>query len=121
MPNIAINFGRILILIGVIGYAFGVMNERTSATALIPAFFGIVIMLLGYFARMKESLRKHLMHAALLVAVLGFLAVAGRLISKIGEFALTPAYISQLVTGLVLLAFVLIGVKSFIDARKSSE
>ena len=118
MPKTAINFGRLLILVGVVGYVVGMANQRASVTALIPAFFGIVMLILGYFARMKENLRKHLMHAAVLVALLGFLAVAGRLISKVGEIAFTPAYVSQIVTALLFLAFIVLSVRSFIAARK---
>ena len=118
MPSIAINFGRILILIGVIGYFYGYVNDKMSVTALIPAFFGLVIMVLGYIAKAKENLRKHMMHGAVLVALLGFLASGGRLISKFSEITFSPAYISQIAMALTCLIFVLISVKSFIDARK---
>ena len=120
MPNTVINTGRLLILIGVIGYVISMVNAKTSATALIPAIFGIVFLVLGYLARAKDNLRKHIMHAAVLVALVGFLAVAGRLISKIGDFALTPAYIAQVATSVVFLAFIILSVKSFIDARKNA-
>ncbi|MDH3528975.1 MAG: hypothetical protein OEQ28_05385 [Acidobacteriota bacterium] len=117
MPNTAISFGRILIIVGVIGYVVSMINARTSATALIPAFFGITLLLLGYFARIKENLRKHLMHAAVVIALLGLLAVVGRLVSKIGEITFTAAYVSQIVTALVFLAFIVLSVRSFMAAR----
>ena len=120
MPSIAINFGRILVLIGAVGYIYGMTSGSASVTALIPAFFGIVLMALGHIARAKESLRKHLMHAAVLVAALGFLASAGRLISKISEITLSAAYISQIAMALTCLIFIILAVKSFIDARKNS-
>jgi hypothetical protein len=120
MPSIAINFGRILILIGVIGYFYGYINDKSSITALIPAFFGLVLMFLGYVARAKENLRKHMMHAAILIAFIGFLASGGRLISKFSEITFSAAYISQIAMALTCLIFVLISIKSFIDARKKS-
>lgn len=120
MPNTAISFGRILIIIGVIGYVVSMVNARASATALIPAFFGITLLLLGYFARIKENLRKHLMHAAVLVALLGFLAVVGRLASKLGDITFNAAYVSQIVTALVFLAFILLSVRSFMAARNAT-
>ncbi len=120
MPSITINFGRILILIGAIGYIYGLtMTAYASPTALIPAFFGLVLLVLGYVARSKEHLRKHLMHAAVVVALLGFLASAGRLISKIGEIQLTTAFLSQIAMALTCLIFVIISIRSFIDARKN--
>ena len=119
MPNIAINFGRILILVGIIGYAAAWANGSPSPTALIPAAFGAILMILGYAARAKESLRKHLMHVAVLIGLLGFLMPAIRLISKFSELTFTTAVIAQIVMSLVCLIFVLLSVKSFMDARKA--
>lgn len=119
MPSIAINFGRLLVLIGIIGYAIGYFDGKLSATALIPAAFGIVLMILGYVARAKENLRKHLMHVAVLVGLIGFLASAGRLLSKITQLSLTPAVIAQIAMALACLAFVILCVRSFMNARKN--
>lgn len=121
MPSIAINFGRVLILIGIAGYFYGMMmSSYASLTALIPAAFGLVLLILGHIARAKENLRKHLMHAAVLVALLGFLASAGRLISKFSEISLSAAFISQIAMALTCLAFIILCVRSFIEARKNS-
>lgn len=92
---------------------------RTSVTALIPAFIGIVLALLGVLAGMKESLRKHLMHAAVIVALLGFLAVAGRLVMGLSTFTGTPAQLSQLSTAIVCLAFTILAIRSFAAARRN--
>jgi hypothetical protein len=119
MPSTSIALGGLLILIGIIGYAYGLMNSTASITALIPAFFGIVLAALGYAARAKEDLRKHLMHAAVLVALVGFIASAGRLISRLSELTLSAAVISQIAMAAVCLLFVILGIKSFIDARKN--
>lgn len=119
MPSVSISCGRILILIGALGYIYSYMSGRTSWTALIPAFFGLLFMVLGYVARAKEDLRKHLMHAAMVFALLGFLASAGRLISKFGEISFSAVYVSQILMALTCLFLVVFGVKSFIDARKN--
>ena len=121
MPSTSIACGTLLVLIGILGYVNGVMTDHASVTALIPAFFGIVLILLGVFARMREGLRKHLMHAAIVVALLGFLATAGRLVSKMGELTYSAAVVSQVSMALVCLLFVILGVKSFIDARRRNE
>ncbi len=121
MPNTTISFGRILIIIGVAGYVISMINQQTSITAMIPAAFGIVLLILGYFARMKEGMRKHLMHVAVVIALLGFLAVAGRLISKIGSFEFTAGPLAQLLTAIVFLAYIIIAVRSFISARGQAE
>ena len=118
MPSMAINFGRVLIIIGIIGYGYGYMNGYASVTAFIPAFFGIALMVLGHLAKAKDSLRKHLMHAAVLIALLGFLASAGRLLSKITEITLSAAVISQLTMAIICFLFVAISVRFFMNARK---
>ena len=119
MPSTAIALGIILILIGIIGYAYGTTGGNTSVTALIPAFFGIVLAGLGAAARAKESLRKHLMHAALVVALLGFIMPTGRLISRASEFVLSPATLAQILMAAVCLLFLVLGIKSFANARRN--
>src|SRR5687767_888923 len=118
MPSTSIACGTLLILIGILGYANGVMTNNASFTALIPAAVGIVLLLLGIFARRSEGLRKHLMHAAVIVALLGFIASAGRLVSRIGELSYSAAVVSQVSMALVCLLFVILAVKSFADARR---
>lgn len=119
MPSITIISGVLLILVGIVGYIYGTMNGNASVTALIPAFFGLAIAVLGFFALTKENLRKHLMHVAMLIGLLGFLIPAGRLLSKLGEISLSAAVLSQLLMSLICLVFVILGIKSFIDARRS--
>lgn len=120
MPITAIVCGVLLILIGVVGYSNGVMTDRASITALIPAFFGIVLALLGVGALMKENLRKHLMHAAIVIALLGFIATAGRLVSKLGELTYSTAVLAQVSMAVVCLAFVILAIKSFAAARRGN-
>ena len=119
MPALAINFGRLLVFIGILGYGWGLLGASTSLTALIPAVFGVVLLVLGHLAHSKENLRKHLMHAAVLVALLGFIAAAGRLISKFRDIELSAPFISQIAMALVCLAFVLLSIRSFMNARNN--
>lgn len=125
MPNTAILFGRLLILLGIIGYGYIVyaMPDKASLTALIPAIFGLVLMVLGHLSNAKENLRKHLMHVAVLVGLLGFLATASSFLKLPALFAGTSerpvAVISQVVMSIICLLFVALSVKSFIDARRS--
>ena len=121
MPSTSIACGTLLVLIGILGYVNGVMTNHESKTALIPAAVGIVLLLLGVFARMNEGLRKHLMHAAVLIALLGFLASAGRLVMKLGELSYNAAVVSQVSMALVCLLFVILAIKSFADARRRNE
>ncbi len=75
MPSTTRLFGLILIVLGVASY---VLTGRTSVTALIPAFFGAVLVVCALVARASESARKHAMHAAVAVGLIGALAALGR-------------------------------------------
>ncbi len=120
MASTAITFGTLLILLGVVGY---VATGAVSITALIPAFFGFALVVLGAVAR-EESRRKHAMHAAAAVGLIGFLGSVRGLTKLpslvIGDFVTRPAAIvSQSIMALLMLVFVALCVKSFIAARRS--
>lgn len=118
MPNTSIFFGILLIIVGLAGYINGMMNEKASVTALIPAFFGIAMAALGAVARSSESLRKHLMHAAVVIALIGFFVTAGRLVSKFSELTMSPAVISQVAMSAICLLFVILSIRTFAAARR---
>lgn len=119
MPTTSILFGIILIVIGIIGYIHGLTNDKASLTALIPAVFGLLLVIFGVVANAKESLRKHMMHGSAAVALLGFIATAGRLIPRISELELSAAVISQVAMCVICLLFVVLAVRSFAQARLS--
>lgn len=121
MPSTAIGCGLALVLLGIAGYVWGIMGGNASITALIPAFFGVVIAICGALAQSKESLRKHFMHVALLVALIGFIVPTARLLMNTSKIALTPAVVSQAAMALLCLLFVVIGLQSFFNARRSRE
>ena len=120
MPGYAIWIGRLLVLVGIVGYGYGLYAGHASLTAFIPAVFGIVLMILGHVAVAKEPLRKHLMHAALVVGLLGFILPLARLIPRATEMTLSAAVLSQLAMALLCLVFVVLGIRSFITARRAS-
>ncbi len=109
-----------MVLIGVIGYVYGMATGTASLTALIPAAFGLAIAVLGMVANAKESLRKHLMHVAVVLGLLGFILPLGRVLSKFSDLAVSAAIVSQLAMSAVCLAFVVLAVRSFIEARRNT-
>jgi hypothetical protein len=121
MPSISIACGTLLILIGIVGYVYGMTTGHASITALIPALFGVLLVVLGVLGRMRENLRKHLMHAAVLIALIGFILPFGRLISRLGEITLSAAVISQISMAAVCLVFVVLSIQSFINARRGGS
>jgi hypothetical protein len=115
MPGITRVVGFILIAIGVIGY---LSTGAASITALIPAMVGAIMLVLALVARNAQA-RKHAMHAAVAFALIAALATLPRLIPGLMARAFQrPATIAQLAMVLVLLFYVLMGVRSFIQARR---
>ena len=115
MPQLTLALGLLLILLGAGGY-FG--PGQTSITALIPAFFGAVFLLLGLVA-LKEGLRKHAMHAASLLALLGVVGALMRPVKMLsaGKFEFNVAAASQLAMAALCGLFLVLCIKSFVDAR----
>ena len=103
-----------------LGVASYVATGRTSVTALIPAIFGAVLVMCALVAR-KEAMRKHAMHAAVAVALIGALASLGRAVPAMldGGDLMRPAFISQAIMAVLLIVYVALGVQSFIAARKA--
>ena len=116
MPGTTRLFGLLLIVLGVASY---VTTGRSSVTALIPAFFGAALVICALIAR-NEALRKHAMHAAVAIGLIGAIASLARGVpAALAGDASRPAVISQLAMGVLLLVYVALGVQSFIAARKA--
>jgi hypothetical protein len=120
VPAVTIALGVILIGLGVIGYF---VTGRQSPTALIPAFAGVLFLILGVVAQ-KPGARKHAMHAAAALALLGFFGTVPGLIKFFrmlggAEVARPAAVRSQAIMAVLCLLFVIFCVRSFIAARRT--
>ena len=123
MSKLSVTVGTIMIILGVAAF---LLTGAASATALIPAFFGIAFIGLGVLGLKKESMRKHAMHAALLLAILGLGGSFGGLIGVLGvlggnELERPNAAYAQAAMAIICIYFVVAGVQSFIKARKSRD
>ncbi|TVQ65835.1 MAG: hypothetical protein EA360_07810 [Balneolaceae bacterium] len=123
ISRLSINIGILMILLGGISY---VASGAASFTALIPAFFGIAFGGLGMLGKRSESMRKHAMHAALLLAILGLGGSFGGLMALFGMIGgespeRLNAVIAQAVMAVLCIFFLVAGVRSFIEARKARE
>ena len=121
MHHTTVVVGVILCAIGLFGY-FGSASDNPSPTALIPAGFGVVMIVLGIVAH-RESARKHAMHAAATLALIGFLLAGGRGFMKLGLAASDDLTISRpvrlvILMALVCLIYLVLCVRSFIAARR---
>jgi hypothetical protein len=119
LATTTIGFGIVLIVLGLGGY-FG--TDRVSPTALIPAAFGLSLVILGAKAR-DEKRRKMAMHIAVTVGLMGFvgtvpgLAQLPTLLSG-GVVARPAAVVSKSIMAVLMAVYVGMCVKSFIDARR---
>jgi hypothetical protein len=120
MVRLTINLGISLMILGIAAYFF---SGAVSVTALIPAFFGLPLFLLGLLAR-NEKWHRHAMHGAIIVALLGFLgSMMGVpklfILVQGGEVARPMAAIIQSIMSFLCAIFIIFGIKLFVDARKA--
>jgi hypothetical protein len=121
MGKTAIIFGGLMIGLG-IGVYGGLSvsgSESPSITALIPAFFGLPIVLLGVVA-LRDTYRMHAMHGVAVLALLGLLAPLSRLVMQVvrgGDVAWLPL-VSLVLMAVLNGGLLALCVKSFIDARR---
>ncbi|MBK1882372.1 hypothetical protein JIN85_08100 [Luteolibacter pohnpeiensis] len=121
MARLSILFGSLLVILALVGYF--IQNTATkSPTALIPAIFGVLLILPGIVSVLKPKVNMHAMHVSALVGLLG--AFGGLFMSVpklIGSAPLARplATGSQLITGILCLIFVILCVRSFINARRN--
>lgn len=118
MPGLSVGFGISLLALGIGVY---LASGRSSLTALIPAAFGLVLVVLG-LAGKRPPATKHAMHAAAVVALLGFFGSADGIVGlarmAAGETVELPlAVASKGVMAVDLAAFLWLCVKSFRQAR----
>jgi hypothetical protein len=113
---ISIGFGVILIALGVGGFV-GTGSEHY--TALIPAALGLLLIGFGLLA-LREKLRMHAMHGAVLVGLLGFLGGATMIVRALLSDApiRSVSFGMQIAMAVLCLVFVALCVKSFIEARR---
>lgn len=114
MPKTTLIFAALLIALGV--GAFGVSSSRT---ALLPAYVGMALGVLAGLALAFDGARKHLMHVAAVVALLGALAPAAALAIRAAQ--MSPLALGVNLGMLVLSAGVLVlMVRAFVAARRGT-
>ena len=119
MPNNTLIFSILYIALGLAAFF---LTGAVHKTALIPSYFGIVLLALGLLGQ-KENLRKHVMHAALVVVLLALLGTARSLLKLPSAFDGTAerpfAIYAQAATAVLSIAYLALGIRSFIQARRS--
>lgn len=119
MAKITVGFGAALILLGIVSY---IGSGADSVTALIPAFFGIVLLLVGLAGEAQQR-RALMMHIAAVLALVGFLGSAMGFADLpdllAGDDVERPwAVAAQSIMATVLVVYLVLAVRSFILARR---
>ncbi len=113
MPVTTIIFAVLLVALGI-----GAFLVSSSRTALLPAYAGGALLLLGMLAHFATGARRHLMHAAAVVTLLGALAPAAALAIRAAQ--MSPLALTVNLGMLALCATLLVlQVRAFVHARRS--
>jgi hypothetical protein len=123
MARVTLVFAALLILLGLVSY-FGTGSQHP--TALIPTWFGLALGIFGFLAiSPSEARRKLFMHINVTIGLLGFAGAAWRALHSYGHAraeGIGPDKIAlgaQAAMAGLLMVYVGMCVKSFIDARRS--
>src|ERR1700754_1032541 len=119
MTRLTFATGGILTALGIVAF---VATGAASVTALIPTFVGLLLLICAALAR-RPALHRHSIHAALVIALLGAVGSLMNVV-KLGDvFAGTAERPSAVVVSTImfvlLVVYVIMGVRSFIAARRS--
>lgn len=122
MVNTSRITGILLILLGLISYFITGME---SITALIPAFIGIIVVILAWLAG-SESRHKIMMHITVVLIFIGFLGSVSGIPKTVGYLSGQPvarpaAAVSQSIMAVICLVYLAMAVNSFISARRSES
>jgi hypothetical protein len=125
LAKITLFFAVALVILGLAGY-LGTGSQHL--TALIPAWFGLALGIFGFLAiSPSEARRKLFMHINVTIGLLGFLggaieAVRGYAHAR--SLGLEPnhiALLSKISMAGLMLVYVILCVRSFIDARRARK
>ncbi|HWE85539.1 MAG TPA: hypothetical protein VG267_11385 [Terracidiphilus sp.] len=114
------------VLLAILGLGFYIGTGSQHPTALIPLWFGLALGIFGFLAiSPNEGRRKLFMHINVTIGLLGFLGAAIQAIREFGNarsLGETPNYVAieaQAAMALLMLIYVLMCVRSFIEARRA--
>ena len=121
MRVISLVFGILLVLVGVAGF---VVTGCQHPTALIPSYLGVVLIVCGALGlKASEKARKHIMHVAVLVALLGMIFTSRGLQNLPDLFKGTAekpeAVLSKSATFILCGIYFILCIKSFVDVRRA--
>jgi len=110
--------GVALMALGIVVTALA--DSWGTVTSWIPVGIGLIFLLLGVIASVREDLRHHIMHAAAALSLIAIIASLGSLFSRWSDSS-GWAKISQIGTVLLCAMFLAAAVQSFKAARAARK
>jgi len=112
-------YGSFLVFLGLASYF---LTGRQSITALIPTFFGLVVLPMGLLSVVKPAQKRHFLHVAAALSLLGiagtFKGLTGFFKMMAGAEVLRPeATLAQAAMCLVSIVYLVLCIRSFVQAR----
>ena len=99
-------------------FSISIITESSSITSLVPAFIGSPLILIGFISMFKPTLRKALMHIAVLIGILAFLGGLDFFRGMFNNYYAGLSKLMLLITGFVYVYFC---VKSFLFVRRQKK
>ncbi len=121
MSCIGLLIGTLLLAQGLVFWGMAGF-EGARATAAIPSAFGILLIVCSLMAKAMPNARKHIMHLAVLLALLGVVGGAMMFFKGLGaEDRDMKKLLDQGGMAILCVVFILLAVNSFIQARRSES
>ena len=98
--------------------SISIIAESSSITSLVPAFIGFPLILIGFISMLKPTLRKALMHIAVLIGILAFLGGLDFFRGMFNNYFAGLSKLMLLITGFVYVYFC---VQSFLFVRRKKK
>jgi hypothetical protein len=123
MVKITIWTGIILFVLGLVSF---ILTGSQSFTALIPSAFGVLLFICALIAG-NENRQKIAMHIAQVLALLGLLGSISGLVKLLiyvfgtGMLERPAAIIAQTIMAIICLIYLILGIRTFINARKTQS
>ena len=100
------------------GIAISLISGSSSITSMIPAFIGVPLAFIGFLSMIKPTLRKALMHIAVVIGIIAFLGGLDFFRGMFNNYYAGLSKLMLLITGFVYVYFC---VQSFIFVRRQKK
>ena len=100
------------------GISISLISGSSSITSMIPAFIGVPLAFIGFISMIKPTLRKALMHIAVVIGIIAFLGGLDFFRGMFNNYYAGLSKLMLLITGFV---YIYLCVQSFIFVRRQKK